>query len=595
MKNIRDFCYTYFNPFGRALFRVYKGLEGKMEAANMKIHPEVYLSIVSFFSIVTIFIPLTFFVILPLIFPNINFLNMQTGFFNPFYILVFSPLLVLVAGLLIPKFLASNRVSRLKIEIPYASMYMSVMASGGLSPYRSLLRIGKMKLLPKLRDEIKRIQSLVVSSGLDPVSAMEKTAKVIGLREYKELLLGYASTLRTGGDVLHYLYSQTEGMFRIMAAKIKAMGENMAILMEAYTIIGILGSLGLYMMFVVSFAIPDLGMTISPEMFFLFAFIILPVTSVGFMYIGDRLQIHYPVTNWGTYIVFTATLPFGILLITQMLMPFLSEAPSLLIFPFLRDFISHLQVTFGFMDGSTAALGLTFSLIVISIPITIADYFYSKKEGGILQGVTSFLRDLVETRKTGLSPEKCIQVLSKRDYGKFSKHLNVISSKLSWGFSLRDIFQDFSVKTKNWLSQINIYLLIDTIEVGGGSEESLETLAMFSESTGAMEKERKSILLPLLIVPYLGAFLLTATTIMFLQFFKNMTLLGGASIPYISLCRMLLPPLIFHCYMVGLVTGKTVSGRMSSGFKHAIFLSLTALAGLWLASNFELFGFGFGG
>ena len=127
------------------------------------------------------------------------------------------------------------------------------------------------------------------------------------------------------------------------------------------------------------------------------------------------------------------------------------------------------------MDGSEPAIGLAFSLIVISIPIAIVDYSYSKKEGGILQGVTRFLRDLVETRKTGLSPERCIQALSKRDYGKFSNHLKTMSSGLSWGLSLRKIFDDFSNKVKNWLSQVNMYLLIDSIEIGGGAEESSAT------------------------------------------------------------------------------------------------------------------------
>jgi flagellar protein FlaJ len=466
--SIKDFCYTYFKPIGRGLLGAYKGLEDNMEAANMKIHPEVYLSIVSFLTIIASPIPVIFLFLIPKFFPNL--LSTSTSFFNPYYLIVFSPVLILLIGLILPKILAVNRISRLKVEIPYASMYMSVMASGGLSPYRSLLRIGRMKLLPKLRDEIKRIQSLVLGSALDPVSAMEKAAKVIGLREYKELLLGYASTLRTGGDVLHYLYSQTEAMFRSMAAKIKAMGESMAILMEAYTIIGILGSLGLYMMFVVSFAIPDIGMTISPEVFFLFAFILLPFTSIAFMYIGERLQVNYPVSNKRTYIVLGATLPFGLLLITQTVFPFFPNAPNMLIFPFLRDFISYLQSTLGFMDGSKPALGLALSLIITSIPITVSEHLYSKEEGGILQGVTSFLRDLVETRKTGLSPEKCIQVLSKRDYGRFSKQLKIMSSELSWGFSLRKIFEDFCNKTKNWLSQVNMYLLIDTIEVGGGTE-----------------------------------------------------------------------------------------------------------------------------
>jgi len=91
---------------------------------------------------------------------------------------------------------------------------------------------------------------------MNPVSAMARAAKVVGPKEYKELLLGYASTVRTGGDVLHYLYSQTESMFRWIATKIRSMGQKMGLLMEEYTIIAILGALGLYMIFIVSLSFP---------------------------------------------------------------------------------------------------------------------------------------------------------------------------------------------------------------------------------------------------------------------------------------------------------------------------------------------------
>ena len=67
------------------------------------------------------------------------------------------------------------------------------------------------------------------------------------------------------------------------------------------------------------------------------------------------------------------------------------------------------------------------------------------------------------------------------------------------------------------------------IEVGG-IEESLETLAEFVESTRELEAERKSLLTPLFIVPYMGAAILTVTTIMLLQLFNDMSVVGGTLI-----------------------------------------------------------------
>jgi flagellar protein FlaJ len=134
------------------------------------------------------------------------------------------------------------------------------------------------------------------------------------------------------------------------------------------------------------------------------------------------------------------------------------------------------------------------------------------------------------------------------------------------------------------LALINIYLLIDTMEVGGGTEQSLETLAEFSESTIQLDQEKRAILLPLTVVPYIGAALLTGSTVMFLNFVTGFSGMG-VSIPYVKLFGTLLPPLVLHTFILGLVTGKIGSGRVSAGFKHSIFMVLVAIAGIWMVTN----------
>ncbi|MBC8224578.1 secretion system protein, partial [Candidatus Bathyarchaeota archaeon] len=153
----------------------------------------------------------------------------------------------------------------------------------------------------------------------------------------------------------------------------------------------------------------------------------------------------------------------------------------------------------------------------------------------------------------------------------------------------RKIYGEFREKIRNWLALVNIYLLTDTIEVGGGTEQSLEALANFAESTKHLEDEKKSVLMPLTIVPYIGAALFTGTTILFLQFFTNMSTLG-VSIAQVTLYRVLLTPLGLHTWILGLVTGKIVSGRVSAGFKHSILLTIVSILGIWSVSNLSVGG-----
>ncbi|RLG97172.1 hypothetical protein DRO28_04630, partial [Candidatus Bathyarchaeota archaeon] len=314
-----DFIYANFGFLGRILHRISPNIDDDFEAAGIKIYPEAFLSVIGFSALLSFIIAISL-----LILERLSILK----FITPLYYL---PLFILAAiipavGLLLPKLVASNKVSGLKNEIPFASLYMAVMTSGGLSPYASLLRLGRTELLPKLRKEIMNIQSIILSFGLDPVSAMEKAAKVMRLREYRELLLGYVSIVRSGGDVLHYLYNQTENMFKEMHSRFKSMGENMNILMEAYVIISVLGALGIYMMFVVSFSLPETGIGFTPENFFLFSFIALPFLSVVFIFLADILQINYPLSKTKIYLVFASTLPLSMFLLSQLVFPFFFTA-----------------------------------------------------------------------------------------------------------------------------------------------------------------------------------------------------------------------------------------------------------------------------
>ena len=570
---------------GKILSEIFKSAEHDLESAYIKIHAEVYFSIVGFLSVVSCMVPLAF-----LTFTVMGFLDggaplaIQRFMYVPISAML--PIVIIIFGMLLPKMFASSRMDSLKIEIPYASMYISVMVSGGLSPFESFLRMRHMDLLPNMQDEVSRIETIVMSTGVDPVTAMEQAAKAVALKDYNELLLGYASSVRTGGDTLHYLFNQTHAMFRRLSTTVRAKGESAAMLMETYTIIGILGVLGIFLIFVVGLSLPTAGVSISEYQFFLFSFIIMPCISMLFIFAGDMSQFNYPISNWKPYYVLAVMIPIGLGLGSQIVMPAFS--PNFLVFPPLFDFVVWVRKLFNFAEGTEASLGLAMTLIFISIPVYISDHLTAGRSSSLMDGITQFMRDLVEVRKSGLSPEKSIDVLSAREYRGFSRYLQDISTKINWGYPLRQIYQEFAAKVKNWIALVNLYLLIDTIEVGGGTEQSIESLAEFSESTKQLEAEKRAVLMPLLIVPYIGAALLTGTTVMFLSFFTGADL--GVSVPQAMLLKTLLTPLSLHSFTLGLVTGKIVSGRVSAGFKHSILLSLVSLGGVWAVSNLNISG-----
>jgi hypothetical protein len=59
----------------------------------------------------------------------------------------------------------------------------------------------------------------------------------------------------------------------------------------------------------------------------------------------------------------------------------------------------------------------------------------------------------------------------------------------------------------------------------------------------------------------------------------------------VTLYKVLLTPLALHSWILGLVTGKIVTGRVSAGFKHSILLTLVSVLGIYIVSNVQWSGF----
>lgn len=568
------FSYRHFEWIGKILGKAfYSNSHAKLGETlvdtGLKIYPDAYFSTVGFFFILSIAI-----MVPAVIWTRILFL-------------IPAPLIVVLLGYALPKVMAQDRAQKLDLEVPFAGTYISVMATGGLSPYASLQRLKDCDLLPNISKVVNDIEVDVQIKGADPVSAMEKSAQHLPSKDYKDLMLGYTSTTRTGGDVIHYLLVRTETMFKDLAVKVKAYGERASVLMESYITVSILMTLTLTIMFMTSLSLQQFWQGgLSASTFLLYGYLIVPIISLLFIYLSDSQQISPPISDWRTYKVFFATLPVTFFLALTMFIPFAFQG---ILVPFAAPFmnlVTSLRAVMGLSIGYEAVIGLGIALLIGVIPAAIAQSIYAGRGKGVERDVTNFMRDLTEARKTGASPESCLENLAQRDYGRFSPILKTASRQIQWGLPFNVIYQTFRTKIKSWLALINIYLLVDAIDVGGGTPETLETVTHFSEELSTLEKEKKQSLRPLLLMPYIGAAILIFSTIVFLGFSGTiLTSYSHQTIPFAQVATTILPPLMMQTFFIGLVTGKISAGETSSGFKHAAFLIVMALIMLPIASK----------
>lgn len=205
------------------------------------------------------------------------------------------------------------------------------------------------------------------------------------------------------------------------------------------------------------------------------------------------------------------------------------------------------------------------------------------------ESMPSFLRDISENRKTGMSPEKSIsQAATRRGYGSFTKILKRTVNQIEWGVSLRKIYMDLRDHLRSWPVLINFLILIETIEVGGGSPEALDLLAAYSEKIRDIEKNKREMLRPYVVLPFIWTILMALTFTFTFYVVTHLPIMhvSGPALPMIeSQLALFSSAIVFHSWLSGFFIGKVAQGSFAAGFKYSILLAITALVSLLLSQN----------
>ncbi|MGI0084987.1 MAG: type II secretion system F family protein, partial [Nitrososphaerales archaeon] len=478
-----------------------------------------------------------------------------------------------VIGVSLPKISASSRAQALENELPYLIGYITVLAGGGISPMVTMKRIAKAaSIFPAAAREASRILLDIEVFGMDAISALEKAARYSPNKMFADFVGGYVAVLNSGGNVVSYLENKVREIFSYREAKVRSSTEFIGTLAEAYIIATAVMGVAFTTLFATSNLMSNSSAPVDPTMIILFSGIFVPVISLVFIVVLNSAQIREP---------FTYELPYWV---------FLACTPIAAIMYFLPLPIPQY-----------ASLGI--GLALASTPAMILNMIYQKRKRSVEAKLANFLRDISEIRKTGLAPEKTIEQLAGRNYGGLSEHVKSIATQLSWGTPIRSVLINFSKSVKSWLTRAMAFLLLEVVDVGGGSASMFISLADFTEKNDQLERTRKSDIRPYMIIPYIGAILVVVTTAMIAYFIAVPGLspaqLGvvagqnygqGAGLPSQQLANQLTNILItgsiLQSWFMGMVAGKMGEGSVADGFKHATLLVIISLVTVVVAGLF---------
>ena len=454
-------------------------------------------------------------------------------------------------------------------------MIFTLMAASGISPYDSWKKMRKLTFLPVFKKEADEVVRQVEVLGKDPLTVMQMRAETTGSKLYRNFLGGFVSSVRSGGQLVDYMKSQLKAIFELRYINLNRSIEKIATLVEAYSVMLIV-VLCSYILFVVLSSSNVMSMVIggsvslSPMLSYLIAFVILPVGSCVFILMAHNLQQSaFPdLKDLYRKALFFIPPAFAVIAIIG-IVPSISQAVSPVGLP---------AITTICLVGSSLPLALQYR--------KIAKINYNAEES-----LPSFIRDITDSQKTGLSPEKSIiQATKRKDYGPFSKFLDLMRSQIEWGIPLRRTFENIRKEIRSWFVVVNFAMMVETIEIGGNSTQSLEILSEYSEKEHELQVNRRELLKPYILLAFMWSGLIAVTTTIValttslttsMMTTVNSTTLGSvAAIPMSSQLNMFSVGIIIQCWVSGFFIGKISEGNLGSGFKHAALLAATAYVSL---------------
>ena len=452
------------------------------------------------------------------------------------------------------------KAKKIEKELPYFMTFVTLLATSGFGPYTIFQKLKDITLLPESRNESEKILKRIDLLGLDPLTAMTKVKEKSHAKEFAEFLGGYVSAIQGGGDIVSYLSSKMKSAFERYAEIEKQSIEKVQTIIETYmTMQVVVLAVYIIMNSMSNPASTDLtqsGTGLS-DLFVAFP----PLISLLFLFIAK--SIHKSKIKE-----------------IEMKKIIMIGAPAV--------GASFLIILLGIIPKFDPII-LGAALIVASIWPMLKFRKIYKLNLDATSASPSILRDIAETRKAGIGPEKCvIKACKRKDFGSFNDISSTIASRLEWGNSLSDIYKQLKTEVENFHVLVNFKILFEIISAGGGNVHTLESLAETAEKMYNVEKQKLDMLKPYVMIGFMMVGLTSFITLLVIDSMSSInidTAVEEEAIKAIqqkrdSDIRVFSYAILLQSWLAGLFIGKITTGSYSGGFLYAVLLVVIAMIGV---------------
>jgi len=248
-------------------------------------------------------------------------------------------------------------------------------------------------------------------------------------------------------------------------------------------------------------------------------------------------------------------------------------------------------IAIGMLAGDFAVLG---NLIVIAVFVSVVPlllYKYSRLMfiKSVETQFPNFVRDLADSKRSGMSFREAVKISSKTNYGKLSPEIERMKNRMSWGTPFLRTLEIFGndVRESKMINE-SLNIIKESFKSGGKVADTLESVATDMLMIKEAEAERGSMVREQVMIMYgiFFMFLVISVVIIFVMIpmIKSAPVMAGANTPmgiqFIDPCentKSVFPCSFFSglCLVMGVNQGLTC-------YYTALFFTVVVLQGFFM-------------
>jgi len=344
-----------------------------------------------------------------------------------------------------------DRKRALEDEVPFFTMFASILQTVGISLYNSFLAVIGRGIFKETEKDALMIKRNVDFFFRSPIESIEEVGRIHPNEKMRTLLLGYTSEYRSGGDVAAYLEAKADDYLKDMSFRWRSYADRAT----------------------------DIGET-TISLMFVFPMMIL---MSAFIFPGQAITM--------TGIVLSIILPFITVVVFGATHSIQPKTYNIIGGDMkLSGFAGICAFFAAYMLKSPLWLCITTTLSAACAIYGSAVLMQMREISSLEKALPQFLRDITEYKKMGYDINKAIiKIARENTYNSvFNNVLNVVARQLDLGVR----FRETEVPSRSWLTRMTFFLLGEVVESGGGTARCLVILTNFISQIVRLKKETRS-------------------------------------------------------------------------------------------------------